>query len=134
MDFIAPDILAGELTPVLLGFSPETVEIARRMHQKYGVLSHVFCDKVPFAMRLSLFMKFHFVQHTKNETLMVQALTDFAEPVKHADVILYLIPCNEDYAGMIWEHGDLLESRYVVANEEQIERILSNEDKKEDQT
>jgi predicted ATP-grasp superfamily ATP-dependent carboligase len=132
MDYIAPDILAGELTPVMVGLSTDTVELARKMHEKYGVISHVFCDKVPLLLRLSLFMKFHVVQHTKDEHLMVQALTDFADPIRNADLILYLLPCSEEYVSMIWESRETLESRYVIAELDEIDRLLEEKEKKEE--
>jgi hypothetical protein len=134
MDYIAADILAGELTPVMVGLSTDTVELARRMHEKYGVVSHVFCEKAPLLLRLSLFMKFHIVQHTKNEHLMVQALTDFADPIRHADLILYLLPCSEEYVSMIWENREILESRYVIAELDEIDHLLEEKRKKEERT
>ena len=93
MDFIVSDILSGELVPVLLGHSPETVETAHRMYRKYGVVSHVFCEHVSIVQRLSLCMKFHTVARTQDERLMLEALTDFSNQLGHADIILYLIPC-----------------------------------------
>lgn len=123
MDFIPSDILSGELIPVLLGFSLEMLETARRMHRTYGVISHVFCEKVPLPFRVAASMKFHTVPHTKEESLMRQALTDFADQYAGADVILYLIPCTEKYASMIWNFQKELESRYVLADRSEIERV-----------
>ncbi len=123
MDFITPDVLSGELIPVLLGLTSETVETARRMYKTYGVVSHVFCEKVPLPCRVSVSMRFHTVGHTADEHLMVHALTDFAAQYSHADVILYLIPCSEEYASMIWHSHTELESRYVLADRKEIERV-----------
>ena len=123
MDFIPSDILSGELIPVLLGFTLETVETARRMNRTYGVRSHVFCDKVPLPFRLSVSMRFHTVPHTKDEHLMLHALTDFADQYRGADIILYLIPCTEEYASMIWCFQKELEARYVLADRAQIEQV-----------
>ena len=92
MDYIVKDVLSGELIPVLLGISLEVSETAHRMYRKYGVVSHVFCDKVPFAMRFSLCMKFHIIPRTSNQRLLLQALNDFAVQLGNAEVILYLIP------------------------------------------
>ena len=64
MDYIVHDVLAGELVPVLLGISQEVSETAHRMYRQYGVISHVFCNKIPLTMRLSLCMKFHRIQKT----------------------------------------------------------------------
>lgn len=126
MDFIVTDVLSGELIPVLLGFSDEAVETAHRMFRKYGVVSHVFCQRVPLSMRLSLCMKYHTVS-SAHEELMVQALLDYATQLENADVILYLIPCTERYAAMLWHHHSLLESRYVIAEKEEMERVWFGE-------
>jgi len=127
MEYITPDILSGELIPVLLGFSLETMETAKRMHRDYGVVSHVFCDKVPLPFRFSISMKFHTVPHTQDEHLMLRALIDFSDQLGNADVISYLIPCTEAYAGMIWNFRSELETRYVLADRKEIERVWFGE-------
>ena len=123
MDFIVTDILSGELVPILLGYSPETTETAQRMYRKYGVISHVFCDRRNLSMRLSLCMKTHTVKHTAGEMLMMQALTDFSEQLGNKEVILYLIPCSEEYARMVWNNRDTLERRFVIADKQEMERV-----------
>ena len=128
MDYIMEDILSGELVPVLLGVSQEVSETAHRMYRKYGVVSHVFCDKIPLPMRLSLCMKFHVIHHTSNEQLMIQALTDFADQLGNRDIILYLIPCTEEYVNLIWRRQDALEGRYVIADKNEILRVWFGEE------
>lgn len=128
MDFIMTDVLSGELVPVLLGLSVEANETAHRMYRKYGVVSHVFCDKIPLPMRLTLCMKYHIIRHTSGEMLMIRALTDFAEQLGNADVILYLIPCTESYANMVWSHRDELERRFVIADKPEMLRVWFGED------
>lgn len=128
MDFIVNEILSGELVPILLGIAPETAETAHRMFKKYGIVSHVFCDKVPLPMRLSLCMKFHIVPHTEGEQLMLHALSDFADQLENADVILYLIPCTEAYVNVTWLHRERLERRFVLADKREMHRIWFGED------
>lgn len=128
MDYIKPDELSGELIPVLLGLSQEVNETARRMYRRYGVVSHVFCEKIPIAMRLSLCMKFHVIKHTADERLMTQALHDFADQLGNAEVILYLIPCTEEYANFVWAHCENLEGKFVIASKEEMERVWFGED------
>lgn len=128
MDFIMADVLSGELVPVLLGISPEVSETAHRMYRQYGVVSHVFCDKIPLAMRLSLCMKFHVIRRTTDQRLLIQALNDFAEQLGNADVILYLIPCTEEYAGMVWRESEALESRFVIADKAEMYRVWFGEE------
>ena len=128
MDYIHPDVLAGEIVPVLLGISLEVSETAHRMYRQYGVVSHVFCDKVPFAMRLSLCMKFHVIQRTSNDRLLIQALNDFADQLGNRDVILYLSPCTEEYAGLIWNRHEELEGRFVIADKAEMYRVWFGEE------
>jgi hypothetical protein len=128
MDFIMQDILSGELIPVLLGLSTEAHETAHRMYRSYGVLSHVFCERVSLGMRLNLCMKFHKIRHTANEQLMLRALIDFAEQLGNADVILYLIPCTERYANFVWQNREVLERRFVIADKPEMLRVWFGED------
>jgi hypothetical protein len=41
---------------------------------------------------------------------------------------LYLIPCTEEYARMVWEHRDSLERRFVLADKQEMERVWFGED------
>ena len=128
MDYIVKDALVGELIPVLLGVSTEVSDTAHRMYREYGVVSHVFCERIPLAMRLSLCMKFHVVSHTQGERLMLDALSDFANQLGNADVILYLIPCTEQYANVVWENCAALEGKYVIASREEMYRVWFGEE------
>ncbi len=128
MDYIHPDVLSGEIVPVLLGVSLEVSETAHRMYRQYGVVSHVFCDKVPLAMRLSLCMKFHVIQRTVDERLLIRALHDFADQLSNRDVILYLIPCTEEYASLVWNQHEALESRFVIADKAEMYRVWFGEE------
>ena len=74
-------------------------------------------------MRLSLCMKFHRIPSTKNEQLLLQALSDFADQLSNADLILYLIPCNEHYTKLVWDHTEELERRFVLADRAEMERV-----------
>lgn len=117
------DVLSGELVPILLGFSPEAQETAQRMFRKYGVVSHVFCNKIPLPFRLSLSMKFHVIRSTSDEQLMLQALCDYADQLENADLILYLIPCTEQYANFVWNNRDRLERSFVIADKLEMNRV-----------
>lgn len=133
MDFIRDDILSGELVPVILGYSRETVETARRIYSQYHVVSHVFCERIPLPLRLSLCMKFHTVLHASGERLMVEALKDFSRQHSHADIICYLIPCTEAYANLVWNHKHELESRFVIADKAEMHRVWFGEEIKKEE-
>ena len=135
MDFITEDILSGDLIPVLLGYSQETVETARRMFRSHNVVSHVFCESVPLPLRISLCMKFHLVTHTSGDRLMLEALADFAAPYEKTDALLYLIPCTEAYANLVWRNRAQLESLFMIADRPEMYRVWFGDVKrKEDRT
>ena len=123
MEYIMNDVLSGAIVPVLLGISPEASETAHRMYRRHGVMSRVFCDRIPLPLRLSLCMKFHRVPETAGEQLLLQALCDFADQLGNADLILYLIPCNEHYTKLVWDHAEELERRFVIADRAEMERV-----------
>ena len=123
MEYIMNDVLSGAIVPVLLGLTTEASNTAHRMYRRHGVMSHVFCDRIPFPMRLSLYMKFHRIPDTTGDELMLQALTDFADQLGNADLILYLIPCDEHYTKLVWDHAEELERRFVIADRAEMERV-----------
>ena len=123
VETVLKEALTGDLVPVLLGTSPETQETAQRLFRQYGVVSHVFCEKIPLPLRLSLSMKFHPIPTTSGEQLMLQALLDFSSQLEHADVIPYLIPCTEHYAHLVWQNRDTLECRFLLADRAGIEKV-----------
>ena len=123
MEYIMNDVLSGAIVPVLLGVTHEASETAHRMYRRHGVMSHVFCDRIPLASRLSLCMKFHRIPQTAGEQLLLQALADFADQLGNADLILYLIPCNEHYTKLVWDHTEELERRFVIADRAEMDRV-----------
>ena len=123
MDYIMNDVLSGAIVPVLLGMSTEASETAHRMYRRHGVMSHVFCNKVPLTMRLSLCMKFHRIPTTVGDRLLLQALADFADQLGNADLILYLIPCDEHFTKLVWDHTEELERRFVIADRDEMDRV-----------
>ena len=127
MDFIVKDILSGELVPVLLGISPEAMQTARRIFRQYGVVSHLFCDKIPLTMRLTYCVKFHEIRHGERERLMITALRDFAVQLGNADILLYLIPCTVDWANTVWQNRNDLEPYYVIASRPETEKVWYGE-------
>ena len=123
MEYIMNDVLSGAIVPVLLGLTTEASDTAHRMYRRHGVMSHVFCDRIPFSMRLSLCMKFHRIPNTTGDELMLQALTDFADQLGNADLIPYLIPCDEHHTKLVWDHAEELERRFVIADRAEMERV-----------
>lgn len=126
MDFIDQEILSGELVPVLLGLSPETIQLAHRLYRKYNVLSHVFCNSLPFPLRFSICMKYHVIRHTADEKLMLVALQDFSAQIKHAEVIPCLISCTQRYENFIWEYRDQLERQFVIGNRQTAKQLWAD--------
>ena len=133
MDFINEDILAGEILPVLLGYSPETVATARRFSDRYRVISHVFCDRIPLAARISICMKFHVISHRAGERLLLEALDDFVKRFERADVLLYLVPCTEYHANLVWRNREELERRFVIADRGEMQRVWFGEEEQKEE-
>ncbi len=123
MDYLSQDGLCTGLVPVLLGYSQEGCDTARRMFRDFRVTSHVFCRQVPRSRRISLCMKFHLIPSTTDNRLLLEALQDFARELARADVILYLIPCTEEFAGLIWNRREELEPYYVIADRQEMEQV-----------
>lgn len=123
MDLLNQESLAGSLQPVLVGISAESVETARQIYRKHGVISHVFCKKVSLPLRLSVCMKFHVVPATAGSRLLLQALEDFADRAENADTLLCLIPASSQYAAFLRRHRELLERRFVLAEPPQSPRV-----------
>ena len=117
------ELLSGNLVPVLLGLTAETVQLAQRLFRRYNVISHVFCDRVPLPMRLSLCMKYHEVHRTRDEALMLRALEDFADQLAGSDALLYLVSGTENYTNLVWQHREQLERAYLIATAEELPAV-----------
>ena len=116
MQSLREEALSGSLVPVLLGASKKALQSANRFHEQYGVLSHLFGSRIPFYYYLLPIFKFHRVRPTREETLLLQALLDFAKQLGNADLVLYLIPCTEAYTGFVSAHKAELEGAFVLAD------------------
>ena len=116
MDFIESGVLSGEVLPILLGNSTEGFAFAHRVFRSSKSTSHVFCEKPPFLSPFLSWLEFHTIPKTLDDRLLCEALLDFASQYQHTDTILYLIPCTERYAGMLWYHGAKLESHFVIGD------------------
>lgn len=127
MNYIEKEILSGEIVPVLLGASAEAIQTAKRFFKQYGRISHLFCDRLPLSAALSFCIKSHIVRHGSGDRLMLTALKDYANQFRHADVILYLVPCTEIYANFIWRNREELEHDYVIAGQTEMEQVWFGE-------
>ena len=123
MDFIKNDVLSGELVPILLGHSKEATETARRFFRSFGTVSHLFCERITLSMRLTTCIKFHVVSHGSGDSLLLNALRDYANQLGNADLILYLIPCTVDDASFIWRNRAELERYFVIADRPEMDRV-----------
>ena len=116
MQFLKEEALSGTLVPVLLGASRKAMNSAKRFYLQYGVISHLFCGRIPLYYYPVPFFKFHRVRATREETLLLQALLDFAKQLGNADLVLYLVPCTELYARFLSLHKAELEGAFVLAD------------------
>lgn len=123
MDFLANDVLSGELSPILLGYSAIAGNLSRRLFHRHRLISHVFCERISFLRRLSLTMKFHFVCSFSHDELLLTALEDFADANRASEVILYLIPTTTATSAFVARHRERLETRFVIASADDIRRL-----------
>ena len=123
LDFLANDVLSGELSPVFLGYSANAGNSARRLFRRYRLISHVFCERVPFLRRFSLIMKFHIVSGFSRDELALIALENFADANRTSEAILYLIPATKAARDLIARHRERLETRFVIASQSDIRKL-----------
>ncbi len=124
MNYLTQSVLSEDLSPILLGYSSQTDEIAKLLFRRYRIISHVFCEHVPFFRRFSPVMKLHLFQHMVSDELVVTALEEFSESVRNPDVILYLVPTTRRYARLILTYKERLESRFVIAGTDDLRFLL----------
>ncbi len=127
MDFLSSELRAGELAPILLGDSGFARSISRRFFLQHHVISHIFCNHVPFLRRICLTAKYHAVNGFENDDLLLIALQDFAAGVKKRDIILYLIPGTENARRFIERNRQLLESVFVIADAQSLAILIGKE-------
>lgn len=113
MDFLTVKADARELIPVLLGSATDTYDVSHTLYRAFGVISHVFCTRIPLPMRLSICTKFHKIPRTTQNRLLSEALLDFAEQQKNTDLVLCLIPCSQSAAAVAKALQGELEGHYI---------------------
>lgn len=124
MDFFANELRAGELAPILLGNSSYSKSIARKIFGRYGMISHIFCGRVPFLRRFSLTAKYHSMVGFEKDELLLIALKDFAKGVQNRDVVLYLIPGTEKAKQFVRRNRERLENDFVIANTQSLAKLI----------
>ena len=116
MQFLKEEALSGSLVPVLVGASKQALQSARSFYLQYGVLSHLFGDRIPLFYHLLPFVKAHKVRATKDDALLLQALLDFAKQLDGADRVLCLFPCTKSYLRFVSIHKAELEGAFVLSS------------------
>lgn len=124
MDFLATELYAGELAPVLLGNSNYTKIVSKRFFDRHDMISHIFCGKAPFWSRLSLTAKYHTVAGFENDELLLIALLDFAAGAQNKDVILFLIPGTDSAGQFIRRNRERLEPHFVFADAQSLSELI----------
>lgn len=124
MDFLATELYAGELAPVLLGNSNYAKIVSKRFFDRHDMISHIFCGKAPFWSRLSLTAKYHTVAGFENDELLLIALLDFAAGAQNKDVILFLIPGTDSAGQFIRRNRERLEPHFVFADAQSLSELI----------
>ena len=124
MDFLENELYAGEFAPILLGDSRFARSVSRRFFSRHHIISHIFCNRVPFLRRFCLTAKYHTVNGFEKDELLLLALHDFAAGVQNRDLILYLVPGNEHARQFIEQNREQLEPDFVIADTQSLEKLI----------
>ena len=124
MDFLTTELRAGELAPILLGDSAYTKAVSRQFFNRYGLISHIFCGRVPFLRRFCLTAKYHRVSGFDQDELLWIALKDFAAGVQNKDVVLFLIPGTEKALQFVKQNREKLESFFVLSSTQTLSQLI----------
>lgn len=124
MDFLTAELRAGELAPVLLGNSNYTKTVSKHFFERHGIISHIFCARMPFWGRFSLTAKHHTVAGFENDELLLIALLDFAAGAQNKDVILFLIPGTDSAGQFIRRNRERLEPHFVLADAQSLSELI----------
>ena len=127
MDYLANELRAGELAPVLLGNSGHSKAVSRQFFYRYGMISHIFCNRVSFFGRFfSLTAKYHPVNGFEKDELLLIALKDFAKSVQNRDIVLFLIPGTEKAKQFIRRNREQLEADFVLADARALAKLIGD--------
>ena len=107
------------LVPVLLGDGAQPVRIARGLHKRYGVLSHIYCSRPALLVHFCACVRVVRTPSYLQGDLLCQDLCTFAK--EYPDLLFCLIPCSDDYKIFCTAHAAKLESYYVMVQPEQVQ-------------
>ena len=107
------------LVPVLLGNGVQPIKIARRLHRRYGVLSHIYCSRPAFLAHFCACVRIVRTPAFLQGELLCNDLRAFA--TEYPDLLFCLIPCTEDYKIFCAAHATELEAYYVIVQPEQLQ-------------
>lgn len=107
------------LVPVLLGSSAQTLKIARRLHRRYGVISHLYCPHPRLAAHICTCLRVVRIPTFLQGALLCGDLCAFA--AEYPDLLFCLIPCTENYEHFCAAHQAELESYYLIIHPEQLQ-------------
>lgn len=111
--------LENILVPVLLGNSPRTSALARRLWRRYRVISHVFTSRPrPSSYLLHCVRVVRLPQYLQGE-LLLQDLREFA--LEYPELLFCLIPCDADALDFCAVYAKELESCYMTVLPEQLD-------------
>ena len=104
--------------PFILGSSPSSRRMARRILSRYGIASLLFDEKRTFHDLLSLSFRFMPYLPKDEPRLMCEQLIALAEQEPAALPIL--IPASPEYERAVNENRALLEKHFVISSPEEL--------------
>lgn len=107
------------LVPVLLGNGTQPIKIARGLHKRYGVLSHIYCSRPALCAHFCACVRLVRTPSYLRGELLCADLLAFSE--QYPDLLFCLIPCTEEYRVFCTAYAQALESHYVIVQPEQLQ-------------
>jgi hypothetical protein len=107
------------LVPVLLGDGAQPVKIARRLYRRFGVLSHIYCSRLPLLAHFCACVRIVRTPTYLRGDLLCTDLCAFAK--EYPDLLFCLIPCTEEHRVFCTAHARELEAYYVIVHPEQLQ-------------
>ena len=98
--------------PVLIGADQNCYNVARALHEQYGIVSHAM-GRYPIGItQHTSIVKFHQVENINTDDTFMLAMDDFAK--QHEGATLIALGCTDEYAAMLIRHREELEDRYII--------------------
>lgn len=103
--------------PFILGSTPSSHRLSKKIFKKYGITSYILDKKRSLNASLDLSSRFFKLTLSQSDDIIIRQLIDVAE--REPYTLPILIPCTEEYKLFAKRCEGRLEATFVLSNEEQ---------------